>query len=167
MIQAHAGRFRLRARLRVWLSLRAGSGTELLLGGAPGQTVGPSFCSVGLRGRQWARASGAIEGFNGALRPDLHVHKGTTPGFLSLLQAYYNLRKRRWGRRKTTSAYERLTGTLVDDWLATLGYSPSRVLHDRARALHGRPCATSTRTGQGRVRNRLDRCAIVKLGPLI
>lgn len=75
------------------------------------------------------RASSAIEGFNAALRPHLYVHKGTTSGFLSLFQAYYNLRERRWGRNKGTSAYECVTGTPVDDWLDMLGYSPSRVLH--------------------------------------
>ncbi len=75
------------------------------------------------------RASSAIEGFNAALRPHLYIHKGTTPGFLSLFQAHYNLRKRRWGRHKGTSAYECMTGRPVDDWLTTLGYPPSPALH--------------------------------------
>ena len=75
------------------------------------------------------RASSAIEGFNAALRPHLYIHKGTTPGSLSLFQAHYNLRKRRWGRHKGTSAYECMTGRPVDDWLTTLGYPPSPTLH--------------------------------------
>ena len=46
------------------------------------------------------RASSAIEGFNAALRPYLHVHKGATQGFLDLFGAWFNLRTRRWGRHK-------------------------------------------------------------------
>ena len=68
------------------------------------------------------RASSAIEGFNAFLRPFLYVHKGVTEGFLNLVQAYYNLRTRRWGRHKGTSAYECLTGESVNDWLSLLGY---------------------------------------------
>lgn len=71
------------------------------------------------------RASSAIEGFNAALRPHLYVHKGVTQGFLSLFRAYFNLRTRRWGRHKGTSAHEALTGQRVEDWLTTMGYPPS------------------------------------------
>ena len=56
------------------------------------------------------RASSAIEGFNAALRPYLYVHKGATQGFLDLFRAWFNLRTRRWGRHKGTSAHECLTG---------------------------------------------------------
>jgi hypothetical protein len=75
------------------------------------------------------RASSAIEGFNAALRPYLYVHKGVTPGFLELFRAHYNLRTRRWGRHKGSSAHECLTGERVADWLTVLGYPPSRALH--------------------------------------
>ena len=75
------------------------------------------------------RASSAIEGFNAALRPYLYVHKGVTPGFLELFRAHYNLRTRRWGRHKGTSAHQCLTGERVTDWLTVLGYPPSRALH--------------------------------------
>jgi hypothetical protein len=68
------------------------------------------------------RASSAIEGFNAALRPFLYVHKGVSQGFLELFRAYYNLRTRRWGRHKGTSAYQCLTGKRIDDWLSVLGY---------------------------------------------
>ena len=75
------------------------------------------------------RASSAIEGFNAALRPFLYVHKGVTQGFLELFRAYYNVRTRRWGRHKGTSAHQCLTGERVADWLTVLGYPPSRALH--------------------------------------
>lgn len=75
------------------------------------------------------RASSAIEGFNAALRPYLYVHKGVTQNFLELFRAYYNLRTRRWGRHKGTSAHQCLTGTPVADWLTLLGYPPSSTLH--------------------------------------
>jgi hypothetical protein len=71
------------------------------------------------------RASSAIEGFNAALRPYLYVHKGVTQGFLELFRAYYNLRTRRWGRHKGTSAHQLLGGELVGDWLTMLGFPPS------------------------------------------
>lgn len=71
------------------------------------------------------RASSAIEGFNAALRPFLYVHKGVTDGFLELFRAHYNLRTRRWGRHKGTSAHEILTGERVSDWLSLLGYPPT------------------------------------------
>ena len=74
------------------------------------------------------RASSAIEGFNAALRPYLYVHKGVTQGFLDLFRAWFNLRTRRWGRHKRTSAHECLTGQRVGDWLARLGYPPSPAL---------------------------------------
>ena len=74
------------------------------------------------------RASSAIEGFNAALRPYLYVHKGVTQGFLDLFRAWFNLRTRRWGRHKRTSAHECLTGQRVGDWLTLLGYPPSPVL---------------------------------------
>ena len=75
------------------------------------------------------RASSAIEGFNAALRPFLYVHKGVTQGFLELFRAYFNLRTRRWGRHKGTSALTTLTGNRVDDWLSELGYPPSLTVH--------------------------------------
>jgi hypothetical protein len=75
------------------------------------------------------RASSAIEGFNAALRPYLYVHKGVTQNFLELFRAYYNLRTRRWGRHKGTSAHQCLTATPVDDWLSLLGYPPSGTIH--------------------------------------
>jgi hypothetical protein len=75
--------------------------------------------------RQRHRASSAIEGFNAALRPFLYVHKGVTDGFLELFRAYHNLKTRRWGRHKGTSAYECLTGERVQDWLSKLGYPPA------------------------------------------
>ena len=74
------------------------------------------------------RASSAIEGFNAALRPYLYVHKGVTQGFLDLFRAWFNLRTRRWGRHKGTSAHQSLTGQRVDDWLTLLGYPPSPAL---------------------------------------
>ena len=84
------------------------------------------------------RASSAIEGFNAALRPYLYVHKGATKraraasgtqGFLALFRAWFNLRTRRWGRHKGTSAHECLTGQRVHDWLTLLGCPPSPTLH--------------------------------------
>ena len=74
------------------------------------------------------RASSAIEGFNAALRPYLYVHKGVTQGFLDLFRAWFNLRTRRWGRHKGTSAHQSLTGRRVGDWLTLLGYPPSPTL---------------------------------------
>jgi hypothetical protein len=75
------------------------------------------------------RASSAIEGFNAALRPYLYVHKGVTQGFLELFRAYFNLRTRRWGRHKGTSAHQCLSGEPVEDWLTVLGYPPSTALN--------------------------------------
>lgn len=71
------------------------------------------------------RASSAIEGFNAAIRPHLYVHRIATQGFLELFRAYYNLRTRRWGRHKGTSAHECITGEKVADWLSCLGYPPA------------------------------------------
>jgi hypothetical protein len=79
--------------------------------------------------QQRHRASSAIEGFNSSLRPYLYGHKGVSAGFLELYQAYYNLRTRRWGRHKNTSAYQSLTGHTIDDWLTLLGFSPSHAVH--------------------------------------
>ena len=79
-----------------------------------------------------------IEGFNAALRPYLYVHKGATKraraasgtqGFLDLFRAWFNLRTRRWGRHKGTSAHECLTRQRVRDWLTLLGYPPSPTLN--------------------------------------
>ena len=50
-----------------------------------------------------------------------------TPGFLELFRAHYNLKTRRWGRHKGTSAHEVLTGKKVGDWLTMLGYPPTSV----------------------------------------
>ena len=74
------------------------------------------------------RASSAIEGFNASLRPYLYVQKGVTQGFLDLFRAWFNLRTRRWGRHKGTSAHECLSGERVHDWLTLLGYPPSSAL---------------------------------------
>lgn len=76
------------------------------------------------------RASSAIEGFNAALRPHLYVHKGVSQGFLELFRAHYNLRQRRCGRHKGTSAHQCLSGHQHDsDWLTLIGYPPSQTLH--------------------------------------
>ncbi len=75
------------------------------------------------------RASSATEGFKAALRPHLCVHKGTTQGFLELFRFRYDLRVRRWGRHRSTSAHQCLTGRETEDWLAALGYPPSRTIH--------------------------------------
>ena len=48
--------------------------------------------------------------------------------FLDLFRAWFNLRTRRWGRHKRTSAHECLTGQRVHDWLTLLGYPPSPAL---------------------------------------
>jgi len=74
-------------------------------------------------------ASSAIEGFNATLRSYLYVRKGVNQGFLDLFQAWHNLRARRWGRHKGTSAYEVLTGKKVADWLTLLGFPPSKNHH--------------------------------------
>ena len=80
--------------------------------------------------RRRHRASSAIEGFNAALRPFLYVHKGVTDGFLELFRAYHNLKTRRWGRHKGTSAHECLTGERVEDWLSKLGYPPEDAIQN-------------------------------------
>ena len=74
-------------------------------------------------------ASSAIEGFNATLRSYLYVRKGVNQGFLELFKAWYNLRNRRWGRHRGTSAYESLTGEPVTDWLSLIGYPPSKIIH--------------------------------------
>lgn len=86
------------------------------------------FAHVDLIIQQRHRASSAIEGFNAALRPYLYVHKGVTQGFLELFRAYYNLRVRRWGRHKGTTAHQCLTGEEVGDWLTRLGYPPGEIV---------------------------------------
>jgi hypothetical protein len=78
--------------------------------------------------QQRKRASSAIEGFNASLRPYLRVHKRATQGFLELFRAYYNLRIRRWGRHKNTSAHQSLHNTLDEDWLTLLGFPPSTAM---------------------------------------
>ena len=75
------------------------------------------------------RASSAIEGFNSTLRPHLYVHKSVSQNFLDLFSAYYNLRTRRWGKHKGTSAHETLTGQVAGDWLTEIGYPPSKTVH--------------------------------------
>ena len=75
------------------------------------------------------RASSAIEGFNSVLRPYLYLRKRVNQNFLELFKAWYNLRTRRQGRYKGTSAHECLSGQKVDDWLSLIGYRPSRTLH--------------------------------------
>ena len=81
-----------------------------------------------LHQRHRAALRARIEGFNAALRPYLYVHKGATQGFLDLFRAWFNLRTRRWGRHKGTSAHQSLTGQRVHDWLTLLGYPPSPAL---------------------------------------
>ncbi len=71
------------------------------------------------------RASSAIEGFNAALRPFLHIHKGVTQNFPELFRACYNLRTRRLGRHKGTSARQVLSDSPVNDWLTLLGSPPA------------------------------------------
>ncbi|MCP4283301.1 MAG: hypothetical protein GY792_02440 [Gammaproteobacteria bacterium] len=85
--------------------------------------------AVKLRLDKRHRASSAIEGFNAALRPYLYIHKGCTQGFLELFRAYYNLRTRRWGPRKGSSAHQGLTGQPVGAWLTTLGFAASNTVH--------------------------------------
>jgi len=75
------------------------------------------------------RASSAIEGFNAALRPHLYVHKGVSQGFLDLFRAHHNLKTRRWGRHKGTTAHELVTGEKVEDWLTHLGFPPSSAVN--------------------------------------
>ena len=75
------------------------------------------------------RASSAVEGFNAILRPYMYVRKGVNQGFLELFRAWHNLRTRRSGKHKGTSAYETLTGNQVDDWLTVLGFPPSSATH--------------------------------------
>jgi len=74
-------------------------------------------------------ASSAIEGFNATLRTYLYARKGVNQGFLELFKAWYNLRDRRNGPRKGTSAYESLTGICVSDWLTLIGFPPSKNAH--------------------------------------
>ncbi|MCN4145332.1 MAG: hypothetical protein LC437_10095 [Thiohalomonas sp.] len=64
------------------------------------------------------RASSAIEGFNSVLRPYLYVRKGVNQNFLELFKAWYNLKTRRQGRYKGTSAHECISG-----------YLPTRAVH--------------------------------------
>ena len=73
---------------------------------------------------------GTIQGMliEAELRPCLYVHKGVTRGFLALFRVWFNLRTRRWGRHKRTSAHQCLTGQRVHDWLTLLGYPPSPAL---------------------------------------
>ena len=111
------------------------------------------------------RASSAIEGFNAALRPYLYVHKGATQGFLDLFRAWFNLRTRRWGRHKGTSAHQSLTGQRVHDWLTLLGYPPSpsaRIARGRWRALTSLDTPTPSTACLGTVP-----LACVKMNPLI
>ncbi len=75
------------------------------------------------------RASSAIEGFNSVLRSYLYVRKGVNQSFLELFKAWYNLKIRRQGRFKGTSAHECISGQKVDDWLSMIGYPPTSILH--------------------------------------
>ncbi|MCN4144137.1 MAG: hypothetical protein LC437_03395, partial [Thiohalomonas sp.] len=54
--------------------------------------------------RYWA--SSAIAGFNSVLRPYLYMRKGVNQNFLELFKAWYNLKARRQGRYKGTSAHD-------------------------------------------------------------
>ena len=91
----------------------------------PKSHVNQLLDTVQMMWQQRHRASSAIEGFNSALRPFLYVQKRATQGFLNVFRAYFNLRTRRSGRHKGTSAYEKITGTKVGDWLSLLGYPPT------------------------------------------
>jgi|ETNmetMinimDraft_30_1059905.scaffolds.fasta_scaffold21264_1 hypothetical protein len=71
------------------------------------------------------RSSSAIESVNAALRTHLTIRKRTTDRFLHLFQAYFNLRVRRWGRFKSTSAWGLLQGCPAGDWLTHLGLPPT------------------------------------------
>jgi len=62
---------------------------------------------------------------NAALRPHLMIRKRVTDGFLHLFQTYSNLRVRRWGRFKSTSAWGLLMAQPAGDWLTHLGYPPA------------------------------------------
>jgi len=75
------------------------------------------------------RASSAIEGFNSVLRPYLYHRKSVNQNFLELFKAWYNLRTRRQGRYRGTSAHECISGQKVEDWLSMIGYPPSSTLH--------------------------------------
>jgi len=105
------------------------AGAMSILGGLAGEQLEELLAAVDLVIQRRHRASSAIEGFNAALRPFLYIHKGVTQGFLELFRAYHNLKTRRWGRHKNTSAHECITGQPVTDWLALLGYAPSESLH--------------------------------------
>ncbi|MEL6342630.1 MAG: hypothetical protein AAFV53_05830 [Myxococcota bacterium] len=59
------------------------------------------------------------------LRPYITVHKRVSQGFLDLFRFYWNMRIRRWGRHKGTSALELLTGQTHEDWLTLLGFPPA------------------------------------------
>ena len=95
---------------------------------ALGEQAGELFHHVQLLWQQRHRASSAIEGFNSSLRPYLYVHKSVSQGFLDLYRAYFNLRTRRWGRHRGTSAWQLLQQQQTDDWLTLLGYPPSHSL---------------------------------------
>ena len=69
---------------------------------------------------------GIIRSIRGVLARDKAGNN--TQGFLDLFRAWFNLRTRRWGRHKRTSAHECLTGQRVGDWLTRLGYPPSPAL---------------------------------------
>ena len=88
-------------------------------------------------GHQRHRASSAIEGFNAALRPYLYVHKGATQGFLDLFRAWFNLRTRRWGRHKGTSARvpDRTAGPRLAHAARLSALADTALIHGRCRAL--------------------------------
>jgi len=122
----------LHNRRRPWQraeQIRQLRGAYVLLGQQTGLQVQALMKAVATCLEHHHRASSAIEGFNAALRPHLYVHKGTTQGFLELFRFRYNLRVRRWGRHRGTSAHQCLTGRKVEDWLAYLGYPPSSTIH--------------------------------------
>jgi len=75
------------------------------------------------------------------------VHKGVTQNFLELFRAHYNLRTRRWGRHKGTSAHECLTSTPVTDWLSLLGSRTDTLLDTVKGLLDNRYRASSAIEG--------------------
>ena len=94
----------------------------------------------------WPRERIAARCYRGGAAPApsrLECHRGvqcgTTPlslrpqgrhsGLSRPVRAWFNLRTRRWGRHKGTSAHECLTGQRVHDWLTLLGCPPSPTLH--------------------------------------
>lgn len=93
--------------------------------GFSAEAVGQLLAEVGVLLQRAHRASSAVESVNAALRTHLTIRKRTTAAFLQMYMAYANLRKRRWGCFKGTSAWGLLHGEPASDWMAQLGYPAS------------------------------------------